>query len=92
MMKDWLDTDKREPFFGLDRDPMVKLDDVEVRPSSYVSDVRTRGWRERLFTFPFRPLTKYVPSHTAFLVGKNQVLVSWQTFRKIRDAVSGRET
>ena len=73
-----------ENYFGLDRDPKIEIGGFTIRPDRNVPQFRVRSWRERLFSFPWRPLVRIEDQDIAFIMDKN-ILVSWKTFSKLKD-------
>lgn len=83
-LEDWLPSADAPPFFGdLDRDPHIKIGNIEIRPDRNISDWKTRSLRERLFSRPWRPMQKIRHKPIAYIVGTN-ILMSWASFNELK--------
>jgi hypothetical protein len=68
-------------------DPLPRIDlpnGFVICPDRNVADLEHRGWKERLLTWPWKPLTTFKPMAKAYIIGK-LVIVSWRTFLKIKN-------
>lgn len=63
------------------------LKNYKLVPSPYVNDYKSvkRTWKERLFTFPWKPFlkekTEYEPKGFLFM---GEAIVSYQTYEKLK--------
>jgi hypothetical protein len=83
-LKDWLPKND-DNFFALERDPKIEFHGITIRPDRFIKDFRTRNIFERLFSRPWKPFLKHVPTDYAYVIDNNQVLVSWKTYSKIKE-------
>lgn len=81
-IKDWQPSDEREAFFGTDRGTRLP-DGRWLVADINVSDIAGLAWRERLFSWPWRPWVKHKSEPKAYVVG-DSVLVSYESYHRFK--------
>lgn len=87
-LENWL-PDSPDQFSGPARD-QVNVNGIIIKADIYVSDWEYVPLFDRLFSFPWQPLTKYKYTPTAYFLPDGSVLVSFQTLQKILKDLHGQ--
>lgn len=73
----------KEPLMGLDRGLMQILDGRWLSAQIHVNDHARLSWKERLFSFPWKPWVKLKYMPTAYFA-EDYIYVSFATYQKIK--------